>query len=106
MKELILNLLLAIIPIVSALITAYVIPFLKAKIGNENLKQYKEIAIIAVKAAEMIFTESGMGKEKKQYVLDYLNSKINSDKTVISYQDLELLIEAAVKEMKEIEKNI
>ena len=69
------------------LITGYVIPYLKDK----NIYNY---VVIAVQAAEQIFKESGMGKEKFEYVKNWLNKKIN-----ISDDDLKKIIESAVYEL-------
>ena len=68
-------------------ILGYVIPFLKDK----NIYNY---AKIAVQAAEQIYKESGMGKEKFEYVKNWLNKKLN-----ISDDDLKKIIESAVYEL-------
>ena len=59
---------------------------------------------IAVKAAELIWVEAGHGADKKQYVIDFMNKMFNSKKTVITEEQLNALIEAAVKQMKIEEK--
>lgn len=69
------------------LIIGYVIPYLKDK----NIYNY---VVIAVQAAEQIFKESGMGKEKFEYVKNWLNKKLN-----ISDDDLKKIIESAVYEL-------
>ena len=47
--------------------------------------------------------ESGHGEDKKEYVTDFLNKTFNANGMAITKQQIEILIEAAVKEMKEIE---
>ena len=79
-------------------------PYIKAVIGNEKLNQYKEWTELAVKCAEMIFNEKGMGKDKKKLVIEFLTEKFNKKKTVITEEQLNILIEAAVKHMKIEEK--
>ena len=74
-------------------ILGYVIPFLKDK----NIYNY---AKIAVQAAEQIYKESGMGKEKFEYVKNWLNKKLN-----ISDDDLKKIIESAVYELNK-EKSV
>lgn len=106
MDERVFEIILAIIPIIGAILTAYVIPLIKENINNEKLAKYKYWASMAVKAAEMIWTESGKGQDKKEYVVNYLNKLFNSKKTVLTKEQIEVLIEAAVKEMKEVEGNI
>lgn len=49
---------------------------------------------IAVKAAEQIYNAPGMGKEKFEYVADWISSKFN-----ISKDDLKNMIESAVYEL-------
>lgn len=65
----------AIILLLIALITRYLVPYLKAKYSAETLEEVTKWVRIAVEAAEMIYNESGMGEAKKQYVLDFLESK-------------------------------
>jgi LL-H family phage holin len=104
MDERLFQIILAIIPILGAVITGFVIPFIKEKIGAERLKKYEHWACLAVKAAEMLWTESGSGADKKQYVVDFLNNMFNKKKVVITEQQIEILIESAVKYMK-LEEN-
>ena len=103
MNEGLFNVLLTLIPVLGAIITYFVVPFIKSSVSEKQLAQYKEWAILAVKCAEMIWKESGRGEDKKAYVVDFLNNMFNKNKIVITEQQMEILIEAAVKEMKEIE---
>ena len=81
-----------IIAILLGLVTYYIIPFLKDK------KLYDVVAI-AVRAAEQIFKETGMGKEKFAYVKAWLEETFNIDDS-----DLKNLIESAVYELNEEKK--
>ena len=93
------QIILALIPILGTIVTYFVVPWIKANIDNERLAQYEEWAVLAVKCAEMIFTEKGMGKDKKAYVVDFLNSKFNKNGIKISEEQINVLIEAAVQEL-------
>lgn len=104
MDEKLFQIILALIPILGAIITGFVIPFIKEKIGTEKLAKYEYWATLAVKAAEMMWTETGCGENKKQYVVDFLNNMFNSKKVVITEQQIEILVESAVKQMK-LEEN-
>ena len=73
-----------VVPTLCLIVTAYLIPFLKEK------KLYNYV-IIAVSAAEQIFSESGMGKQKYEYVENWIISKFN-----IRKEDLKNIIESAV----------
>ena len=86
----------AIITLVIALITTFLIPYIKSKTSAEQFDIIKSWVKIAVQAAEMIYTESGMGNAKKTYVIEYLNSKGYK----IDTKSLDNLIEAAVLELK------
>lgn len=104
MDERLFQVILAIIPVLGTILTVYIVPFIKGKITNENLAKYEYWVNIAVKAAEMIWTETGHGADKKQYVVEFINEMFNSKKTVITEEQINALVEAAVKNMK-IEEN-
>lgn len=62
------------IAVITAVITAFLIPWIKAKTTNEQQQEILTWVKIAVSAAEQIFKGSGRGEEKKAYVLDFLES--------------------------------
>jgi LL-H family phage holin len=99
MDDRLFQLILAIIPVLGTIITVFIIPLLKEKIDADKLAKYKEWANLAVKCAEMLWTETGHGADKKQYVVDYLNNMFNSKKTVITEEQLNVLIESAVQSL-------
>ena len=103
MEDRIFELILAIIPVLGVILTSFIIPYFKEQIGNEKLNKYQEWVTMAVKAAEMNFTESGKGAEKKEYVAQFLTEQFNKNKVVITEEQMNILIESAVKQMKEIE---
>ena len=98
------QIILAVIPVLCTILTVYIVPYIKAKIGTENLSKYEYWVNIAVKAAEMIWTETGHGTDKKQYVVEFMNNMFNSKKIIITEEQINLLIESAVKNMKIEEK--
>jgi LL-H family phage holin len=100
MNDNLFSLILAIVPILGTIITLYVIPFIQSKTDIVKLDKYKEWVTLAVKCAEMLYTESGQGIDKKQFVLEYMNKLFNSKKTIITSEQLEILIEAAVRDIK------
>lgn len=85
----------ALISILLALITTFLIPYIKTKIGEQKFNEIKDWVRIAVSAAEMIYTGPGRGAEKKEYVIQYLNSKGYS----LDVDSINNLIEAAVLEL-------
>ena len=64
----------ALITLVALLISAFVIPWLRKKIGAEKMSEFLKWVDIAVRAAEQLY-DSTMTVEKKQYVLSFLHSK-------------------------------
>ena len=87
------NVVSAVITLLVAVITTFLIPYLKEKVKFEKIKAWTKVA---VEAAEMIYNGAGRGAEKKAYVLEYLNSKgykLDSD-------TIDKLIESAVLELK------
>lgn len=99
MDERLFNVILTIVPVLGAIFTYLVIPCLKAHINTEQLAQYEEWASLAVKCAEMLFTGKGTGSDKKAYAVEFLNGLFNKNKTVITQQQLNILIESAVHEL-------
>lgn len=100
MNEILFQIILGVISILGAILTGIIVPFVKEKIGNEKLAKYEQWASMAVECAEMLFKEQGMGEQKKQYVVDFLNKTFNKNRVVITPQQIEVLVEAAVKSMK------
>ena len=84
----------AILTLAGLLITGFVVPWLRTKISADQLQSLKHWVQIAVKAAEQLHDGKG-GGYKKQFVLDFLNSKGIS----ISSAELDALIESAVHEL-------
>jgi hypothetical protein len=85
----------AVITLVTLLITAFVIPWLKRKIGAEKLAEVKEWANIAVAAAEQLYSGDGCGAEKQKYVLNFLKDK----GITVDPNSLKNIIEAAVYDL-------
>lgn len=86
----------AIITLILAVITTFLVPYLKTKIEANKFEKIKSWVKVAVEAAEMIYTGTGRGEEKKNYVIQYLNSKGYT----IDTESINNLIESAVLELK------
>ena len=84
----------ALIALMAAVITTFVVPYIKSKTTENQRKTLVEWIKIAVKAAEQIYG-SGKGIEKKAYVINYLNDK----GITLDEQSIEVAIEAAVNEI-------
>jgi len=90
------------IPILGAILIYLIVPFLKSKTTKEQRENIYFWVQVAVGAAEQIYAGKGQGKLKKEYVVDFLVSKgIN-----ITIQELDVLVEAAVKELNLVQRKI
>jgi hypothetical protein len=90
-----------VIPILGAILTYLIVPFIKSRTTKEQRDEVYFWVRVAVSAAEQIYKEKGKGVEKKEYVVKFLGSMgINS-----TIQELDALIEAAVKELNLIQQN-
>lgn len=85
----------AVIALLAAVITAYAVPWLKAKLGEKKFNEMKNWVVIAVEAAEQIYDGVGRGEEKKAHVLAFLKSKGYT----IDAAEIDNLIESAVLEL-------
>lgn len=81
------------------LATKYIIPFIKEKIGTEQLLVAEKWAKYAVLTAQQTLTAS-TGAEKKTYVTDFLKELLTAKNISLTDEQLNILIESAVKAMK------
>lgn len=96
------NIFYVVLSIVSILITGVLIPYLKQKYGKEKVTSVLEAVDIAVKAAEQIYTKTGQGQLKKQYVL----MRLNEQGIKLSEKELDDMIEASVLELNRWKQEI
>lgn len=87
----------AIIALIAAVVSAFLIPWIKEKIEAEKLEKVMGWVTIAVEAAEQIYRESGMGEKKKAYVLDFLAKK----GITLDVDSIDAMIESAVLDLKQ-----
>ena len=59
----------AVIALIAAIITAFVIPWIRSKTTAAQFEKIKMWVTVAVEAAEQLYTGSGRGAEKKAYVV-------------------------------------
>lgn len=101
MNEKIFDIILLFIPVIAAIITGFIIPYLKTKISATQMDEISKWVVKAVQAAEVMFDSPQSGTEKKEYVINFIDNMFNSKKEVISKQQIEILLEAAWKQMTE-----
>lgn len=85
----------AVAALIAALITAFLVPYIKSKTTAEQQKEINAWVKIAVAAAEQIYTGSGRGEEKKEYVINWLREH----GITVDEAKLDALIEDAVYEL-------
>lgn len=90
------NLILAILTVVFTAISTFLIPYIKSKTTASQYAEIQKWVTIAVEAAEMIYTGTGRGQEKKEYVLAFLNSKGYK----LDTESIDNMIEAAVLKLQ------
>lgn len=85
----------AVITLIGAIVTYYIIPLLKGKISTDQLKILIDWVIIAVKAAEQMKAAGLITVPKKDFVIAFLKDQ----GVTITDSELDALIEAAVFEI-------
>lgn len=85
----------AVIALIAAIVTAFVVPWIKSKTTSQQREDLIAWVKIAVSAAEQIYRGEKRGEEKKQYVLDFLEDNGFS----IDDDSVNAAIEAAVKQL-------
>ena len=98
----IIQIILAVIALLGTIMTA-VVPYVKSKYTEAKRNEIYRYVEIAVLAAEQILKiKDPDGSKRKQYVIDFLNSKGFK----LSPQELDTIIEAAVKELNFITQEL
>lgn len=87
---------LALIGVLTTILTTVVIPYFKAKTTAEQRDNIYFWAKIAVEAAEKIYKDSGMGAAKKKYVEEFLADH----GIILDPTQLDVVIESAVLQMQ------
>lgn len=99
-SELFVKIMLSIITICGALISAYVVPYVNSRIGAEKLAILENYVRVAVRCAEQVFSKE-QWQDKKLYVTtvarDFINTKLGIE---LSETELDTIIEGIVNEIK------
>ena len=88
-----------VITLICALITTFLIPYIKTKLDAEKYEKLCMWIQVAVEAAEMIYTGPGRGEEKK----DYVKTCLEAHGYTLDVDEIENLIESAVYQLKHYE---
>ena len=82
--------------LIAVVVTAAVVPYIKSRTTAKQQAELSAWVKIAVTAAEQIFTGTGLGRNKKEYVQRWLTAHgftVDTDK-------IDTMIESAVYAMK------
>ena len=101
MDEITFMILKIVVSIAAALVTAFVIPFIKSKMSAQTQELIKAMVEIAVQAAEQ--TMEG-GQAKKEEVLRFITDWLNAHHIKMTAEQLDKLIECIVYEVKQDKK--
>ena len=85
----------AIISIAGALVSAYVIPWIKTNVSAKDLETITFWVRFAVRCADQLFTPE-QWEQKKQYVMNYIIDKVAELGLKLTEEDINTLIEASV----------
>jgi len=97
-RELILQIIEVLISVAAFVITRYLVPAIREWMRGTQLEQIIKWTGQAVLAAEQMYG-AYTGKERKAIVTSFLKRMLLHKNITISDEELEMLIEAAVKEM-------
>ncbi len=99
MNDTVFQIIMALIPVMGAIITGFLIPYIKTKISAARLDEITKWVTKAVQAAEVLFDAPKSGEEKKEYVIRFIDQTFNKNKERITKDQICILLEAAWKEM-------
>ena len=103
MSEMIFEILKLVVMIAVFIVTCYLIPWIRGKIGQDKLDEITKWVNAAVLMAQQVYFAK-TGAERKAIVVDLLKNILIAKNISISDEQLDMLIEAAVKAMRIEEK--
>lgn len=101
-KEILVNIILALIAFLGSIITGVLVPYIKKSKNKNNLMITKMIVDMLVTAAEEIFVGKGKGDEKYKWVYDELVKRYPK----IDEKEAKILIESAVNELHNVQNSL
>lgn len=101
MDDITMILLKVVISVCAALITAYVLPYIKTLKDDARYAKVIEVVELAVRAAEQVIRDPKSGQIKKARVLKVVRKWLGEHNIDISEDEIDQLIESAVYAMKQ-----
>lgn len=89
----------AVIGLMSVIITSVVVPLIRSKLTNSQWESIKNYALAGVQAAEILFNAQGKGEEKLEWVSKYIEAQCKEHGIEIDTDTVRIAIENAWKEL-------
>ena len=87
----------AVIGLLSVIVTSVVVPLIKSKLTNSQWESICNYAVAGVQAAEIIFNAQGKGAEKFAWAKDYIEQQCAAHGIKIDTDTVQIAIENAWK---------
>ena len=101
MNEITFDILKIVVSICAALVTVYLIPYIRTLKEDKRYESLVGIVEVAVKAAEQNFKQKGSGAAKKEEVMKFVQDWMMNHGIEIRIDQLDQLVEAAVYQLKQ-----
>lgn len=89
----------AVIGLLSIIITSVVVPLIKSKLTNSQWQSIMNYALAGVQAAEIIFNAQGKGEEKLDWASDFIEAQCKEHGIEIDMETIRVAIENAWKDL-------
>ena len=96
MNEIAFDVLMIVVSVCVAVVTRYLIPYLKNVVSDNKYAAVIEIIKVAVEAAEQTIKDSGQGKAKKAQVIAFVSHWLTEKGIHITEEQIDKLVESAV----------
>ena len=107
MNQITLEILRIVVALASVVITYYLIPLIKSKMSNEKLAEVEKWASFIVLALQQTYgTEEEVNEIKKKKAMELINDLIKNADLSITPEQINIIIESAVKNMKLLEAQV
>lgn len=93
------QIILGIITIIGAIVTYYIVPLLKSKMGETEYAKFIDFVTKLVRSANQIYDNND---EKKKYVLNYSLAWLQTHKIDLTEEQVNAIIEGLVNEVKKL----
>ncbi|MGN0180968.1 MAG: phage holin [Candidatus Ornithomonoglobus sp.] len=97
--EIIIALIGVLVTIITSVIVPVVVPWLKTKLSTNQIEIVKQLASVAVYAAQQIYT-SDEAQKKKEYAIAYVKEELAKYNITFSEDTISTYIEGVLKNIK------